>query len=124
MRNNRQHKKLSKQAMLMLIGHYGYRRDSFALECEMGCKYREEWHFWTSPCYWHGEQDQRPAISELFNEVLNERTDWTEARPVFIGAPMPKGTLALIRAIRAKGSSMVNKTVSRSVTVTAYTGKK
>ena len=102
MRNNRQHKKLSKQAMDLLISHYGYQRESFYLESEMRGKYREEWHFWTPPCYWFGEQDQRPAISELFGAFINEGTDWTEDWPVYNGGKMPKGSVALIRAVRAR----------------------
>lgn len=116
MRNNRQHKKLSKQAMCLLIIHYGYPRESFAVESEMRGKYREEWHFWTSPCYWYGEQDQYPATSVLFEAVLNERTDWTESGPVFAGAPMPKGLLELIRTVKAKGGQVAKKVVPRSFT--------
>jgi hypothetical protein len=103
MRNNRQHKKLSKQAMDLLICHYGYQRESFTIECEMKGKYREEWHFWTSPCYWHGEQDQYPATSMLRTEFLNERTDWTGKEPVYTGGWNPKGKVALIRFVGAKG---------------------
>ncbi|MCG9010704.1 hypothetical protein LH431_08780 [Laribacter hongkongensis] len=102
MRNNRQHKKISKQAMDLLISHYGYGRDSFTLESEMGGKYKEEWHFWTAPCYWYGERDQMPAIGLLFDEVLGERTDWTEAGPVFLGPPIPDRDVDLIRFVKAK----------------------
>ena len=102
MRNNRQHKKHSKHAMELLIRHYRYRRESFSLESEMKGKYREEWHFWTAPCYWYGEQDQQPALDKLFDALLGERTVWTEGGPVYTGEPMPSGRLALIRAVRAR----------------------
>lgn len=106
MRNNRQHKKISKQAMNLLISHYGYQRKSFSLESEMWVrKHREEWHFWTAPCYWYGEQDQYPAVGKLFDEVINEGTDWTKEGPVYIGPPIPDGDVAIIRFVRMKGGA-------------------
>ncbi len=102
MRNNRQHKKISKQAMDLLISHFGYERGSFALENEMCGRFRDEWHFWTSPCYWHGEQDSYAAVGQLFTEALNHFTSWTEGGPVYYGPPMPGGDVELIRFVKAK----------------------
>ena len=83
--------------MDLLISHYGYRSDSFSLESEIGVNCREEWYFW------YGEQDQQPAIGELFDALLEERTDWTEGGPIYTGEqPMPKGSVALIRAVRVR----------------------
>ena len=102
MRNNRQHKKISKQAMDLLISHFGYQRDEFALESEMRGHFRKEWQFWGSPCYWYGEQDGYPVVRLLFTEALNHFTSWTEGGPVYYGPPMPGGDVELIRFVKVK----------------------
>ncbi|MBE5528354.1 hypothetical protein A9J41_12635 [Laribacter hongkongensis] len=102
MRNNRQHKKISKQAMDLLISHFGYLRKDFSLENELCGRFRDEWHFWTAPCYWYGEQDSYASVGQLSTEVLNHFTSWTEDVPVYSGPPMPSGDVALIRFVKAK----------------------
>ncbi len=42
---------------------------------------------------------------EPFEEVLNERTEWTKSGPVLVGATMPEGLLELIRTVRMKGGA-------------------
>ncbi len=102
MRNNRQHKKISKQAMDLLISHFGYQRDEFALESEMRGHFRKEWHFWGSPIHRCSEQDGYPAVCLLFMAAENSFISWTGERLVYYGPPMPGGDVELIRFVKAK----------------------
>ena len=102
MRNNRQHKKISKQAMDLLISYFGYLRRAFALENELGGRFRDEWHFWTAPCYWYGERDSYAAVGQLFTEAMNHFTSWTEDGPIYLGPPIPDRDVDLIRFVKAK----------------------
>ena len=105
MRNNRQHKKLSKQAMDLLIKHYGLKRDSFSLECELDGKYRQEWHWWSEPCYWYGESDQHSSLSLLIRNLIDDLTDWTGELPVYVGDKLPVGDPARIRFVKRHANS-------------------
>lgn len=101
-RNNRQHKKLSKQAMELLISRYKLERDNFSLECELGVgKYRQEWHWWSAPCYWYGESDQYSATSLLMQIFIDNGTDWSVSPPVYVGGKLPRGKVALIRLLKS-----------------------